>query len=51
MSVMLYPFISCVALLMNLFVLCVRVCELFGETISKMFGRACYFVVDCYGSV
>ena len=27
------------------------VCELFGETISNMFGCGCYFVVECYGSV
>ena len=45
-SVMLYP---CIALLMDLFVLCV--CELFGETIRNMFGCDCYFVVECYGSV
>ena len=24
------------------------VCELFGETIRKMFGCSCYFVVACY---
>ena len=33
-SVMLYPSMFCVALSMDLFVLCV--CELFGETISKI---------------
>ena len=43
MSVMLYPCILCVAR----FVLCV--CELFGETIRKVFGCGCYFVVECYG--
>ena len=42
-SVMLYPCILCVGLLMNLFVLCVS--ELFGETICNMFGCVCYFVV------
>ena len=42
MSVMLYPCVLCVALLMCLcFVL--RVCELFG--------CSCYFVVKCYGGV
>ena len=43
MSVMLYPCMVCVALLMCLFVLCV--CELFGETIRNVFGCSCYFVV------
>ena len=53
MSVMLYPCIVCVALLMDLFVLCVVccVCELFGETIRNVFVCGCYFVVECYGSV
>ena len=51
MSVMLYPWILCVALLINLFVWCVfdSVCELFGETIRNVFGCGCYFVVECYG--
>ena len=48
MSVMLYPCILCVALLVYLFVLwcCVfdSVCELFGETIRNVFGCGCYFV-------
>ena len=35
-SVMLCPCILCVALLMDMFVLCVS--ELFGETIRNMFG-------------
>ena len=35
-SVMLYPCILCVALSMDLFVLCV--CELFCETIHNVFG-------------
>ena len=52
MNVMLYSCISCVALLMDLFVLCgLRVCEWFGETIHDMFGCGCYFVVECYGSI
>ena len=51
MSVMLYPCILCVALLMLLFVLCCvfdGVCELFGETIPNVFGCGCYFVVSCH---
>ena len=55
MSVMLYPCMLCVILLMCLFVLCVAclnsVCELFGETIRNVFGCSCYFVVECYGCV
>ena len=54
MSVMLYPCILCVALLMDLFVLCVAcltVFELFGEIICNVFECGCYFVVECYGSV
>ena len=53
-SVMLYPCIVCVTLLMDLFVLCVAcltVGELFGDIIRNMFGCGCYFVVECYGSV
>ena len=52
-SVMLYPCIVCVALLLDLFVVsCVlRVCELFGDTIRNMFGCSCYFVVKFYGRV
>ena len=46
-SVMLYPYILCVALLI-VFVLGVcSVCELFCETIRIMFGCGCYFVVEC----
>ena len=51
---MLYPCMFCVALSMDLFVLCVAcltVCELFGETIRNMFGCVCYFVVECDGVV
>ena len=53
MSVMLYPYMLCVALLMCLFVLCVfdSVCELFGETIRNVFGCGSYFVAECYGCV
>ena len=49
MSVMLYPCMLCVALLMC----CVldSVCELFGETIRNVCGCSCYFVVECYGCV
>ena len=48
-SVMLYPGIASVSLLMDLFVL--SVCELFVETIRNIFACDCYFVVECYGSV
>ena len=53
MSVMLYPCILCVALLMNLLVCCVfdNVCEFFGETICNVFGCGRYFVAECYGCV
>ena len=54
MSVMLYPCMLCVALLMCLCFVCYvldSVCELFGETIRNMFGCSCYFVVECYGCV
>ena len=55
MSVMLYPCMLCVALLMCrvCFVCCVldSVCELFGETIRNVCGCSCYFVVECYGYV
>ena len=51
MSVMLYPCMLCVALLMCLFVLCVACLTVFGETIRCVFGCSCYFVVECYGCV
>ena len=58
MSVMLYPCMLCVALLMCLFVLCVACLTVFvnllnytGETIRHVFGSSCYFVVECYGCV
>ena len=46
MSVMLYPCMLCVALLMCLFVLCVVCC-----VFRNVFGCSCYFVVECYGCV
>ena len=50
MSVMLCPFMLCVALLMCLFVLvcCVldSVCELFGETIRNVCGCSCNFLLN-----
>ena len=52
MSVMFYPCMLCVALLMcPVCFVCLRVCELFGETIRNVFGCSCYFVVECYGCV
>ena len=50
-SVMLYPCMFCVALSLDLFVLCVACLTVFGETIRNMFGCVCYFVVECYGVV
>ena len=43
MSVMLYPHILCIALLMGMFD---NVCEIFGETIRNMFGCGCQFSKD-----
>ena len=54
MSVMLYPCMLCVALLMCLFVLCVACLTVFvkfGKTIRNVFGCSYYFVVECYGCV
>ena len=52
MSVMLYPCMLCVALLICLFVLCVACLTVwFGETIRNVLGCSCYFVVECYGCV
>ena len=55
MSVMLYPCILCVSLLLDMFVfVCYMfesVCEFFGETIRNVFVCGCYFVVECYGSI
>ena len=54
-SVMLYPCIVCVTLLVYLFVLCVACLTVFvnclGTQFAIMFGCGCYFVVECYGSV
>ena len=50
-SVLLYPCILCVALLMDLFVLCVVCLRIVVETIRNMFGCCCYLVVEGYGSV
>ena len=50
-SVMLYPCMFCVALSMDLFVLCVACLTMFDETIRNMFGCVYYFVVECDGLV
>ena len=47
MSVMLYPCMLCVALLMCLFVLC-RACL---TVCGNVFGCSFYFVVEYYGCV
>ena len=47
MSVMLYPCMFCVALSIDLFMLCVNCLAVFvncGEAIRNMFGCGCYFV-------
>ena len=49
MSVMLYPCMLCVALLMCLFVLCVACLIVFVNCL--VCGCSCYFVVECYGCV
>ena len=52
MSVILYPCMLCVALLMCLFVLCVACLTVFVNCLVKQFamcGCSCYFVVECYG--
>ena len=53
MSVMLYPCMLCVALLMCLFVSCVASLTVFVncETIRNVCGCSFYFVVECYGCV
>ena len=55
MSVMLYPCMLCVTLLMCLFVLCVACLTVFVNCLVKairnVFGCSCYFVVECYGCV
>ena len=52
-SVMLYPHILCVALLMGLFVLCVTCLTVFVNCLVKQFTIyfGCYFIVECYGGV
>ena len=54
-SVMLYPCMFCVALLMDLFVLCVACLTVFVNCLVKQFaiclGVFCYFVVEYYGLV
>ena len=53
-SVILYPFILCVALLMDLFVLCVTCFTVFVKCLVKQFA-ICFslgvVVIECYGSV
>ena len=54
MSVMLYPCIFCVALLMDLFVLCVVCLTVFVNCLLKQFamcGCGCCVVAECYGCV
>ena len=55
MSVMLYPCMLCVALLMCLFVLCVACLTVFVNCLVKQFamcvGVVAIFVVECYGCV
>ena len=51
MSVMLYPCILCVALLMDLFALCVACLTVFANCFTELFRCGCYSVVECYGSV
>ena len=50
MSIMVYPCIVCVALLIDrvCYVCCVfdSVCELFSETIRSMFGCGCYLLLN-----
>ena len=51
-SVMLYPCILCVALLRDLFVLCVACLTMFVNCLVKqfanIFGCGCYFAVECF---
>ena len=49
MSVMWYPCMFCVALSMDLFVLCVTCLTVFVNYLvnHNMFGCVCYFVVEC----
>ena len=50
-SAMLYPCILCVALLMDLFVLCVACLRIVWENNLQYVWVGCHFVVVCYGSV
>ena len=50
-SVMLYPRILYVTLLVYLFALCVASLSIFDETIRNMYWYGAYFVVECYGCV
>ena len=53
-SVMLYPCMFCVALSMDLFVLCVACLTVFVNCLVKQFAiclGVCYFVVECDGVV
>ena len=50
MSVMLYPCMFYVALLIDQFVLCVTCLTVFVNCLEKQFAM-CYFVVECYGLV
>ena len=50
-SVMLYPCILCVALLMDLFVLCVACLTVFVNCLVEYFVIFFGVVVECYGSV
>ena len=54
-SVMLYACMFCIALSMDLFVLCVACLTVFVNCMAKQFaiclGVFCYFVVECDGVV
>ena len=52
MGVMLYPFILCVALLIDMFILCVACLTVFMNCLVKQLARFfVWFVVECYGCV
>ena len=52
---MLYHCMLCVALFMDLVVLCVAylrvIVNCLGKQFGILFGYGCYFVVECYGYV
>ena len=50
-SVMLYPCILCVTLLVYLFVLCVACLTLFVNCLVKQFAMCLGVVAECYGCV